>query len=251
MGNRLGVPRFVADDQRQEFVNVNAPRARGIEVCKWLGFVTMLAEHVPLYGWGASGWIATHVGALTLPLFVWPFALGMARCRDPFAVLDRLALWSVVAMPFVWLSRPWLPLSVLSTFALGLAADLLWRRLPARKRWLGAALVFVMAVGVEFQYAGVALVWSSLVVARSSGPVGFAWPGMVGVSWPALGPSIWLGLSVVFLAPYNGNGFAVVGATLAYVVATYGPRLPRARGSFYLSYIAQFPVLRVVRELVT
>lgn len=229
MGNRLVLSRSALDD--------SSLRIGNLELLKWIGFAAMLVDHVGAYALETVWW-SEAVGALALPLFALAFGAGLAKrpTRCGWVVLRRLVVWSFFAQVAVALVRDGFTLTALSTIALGL---LLWLSLAEGERWIDRAVacvfVAIAACFVEFAHVGVAVVACACWFARR----GTAAAGTC------------LLLSCAALMPFNGSHAALLAIPLAMLVAALPRDLPRLRGVFYWGYVGQFPLLRVLRELVS
>lgn len=212
-----------------------APELRHLEVAKSLGLVAMLVDHVAWYAFGVDDPIAQAIGSLAFPLFAFAFGFGVARLPGKALgrVVLRLAGWAGIAQLAVLLVREGSPWTVLATFVCGTIIYGAVMHIPRALSWLvviGAALVATQA---EYGIAGAAFVAAVLFYVR------FRTPAAIAAVLALL----------VSLTPYNGTAFGLASVAVVYLINELPRDLPRLRGVFGPIYSAQFPLLRLLREV--
>lgn len=204
-----------------------------LEALKWVALVAMVADHVNTVLLGRSvGWLY-DVGRIAMPLFCLVLGENIARAgADLDALRRRLLAVGVVCIPLTaWTINGGnvLPLNVMLTFALAVAV---WRdQVAGGLVW--TALAVPLALFVDYQWSGVALV------------VAAAWWARAGGTAAALA----VGAALLAICLYNGNGWALVGAGLFF--ASYGQRwqVPRVRWLFWWFYPVHLAVLAGLEEV--
>jgi hypothetical protein len=222
----LAISDFVGDDLR----------ARGAVGCKWLGAVAMLVEHISTHAFERWLWaLPQTVGAFAFPMFVASFgALAGRNAGGWLPTSYRLGLLAVMAQSAGYLVGREGQLNALATFALGA-----WVAGHAhQKHWGLAALGVALGATVEFSVAGVLAISAALFIGND--PHG-GWGRyltllLVAAILPAWNPS----------APPVIVWFTSAAALVCLFLPIDGPD---RRGGFAVGYVAQWPVLRAIRDL--
>lgn len=206
----------------------------GREVLKWLAVVLMTGDHVARVFFGGYVPVVSELGRIAFPVFALVMAYNLGEPRaDIGKSVRRLALWAAIAQPGHALAfGHWIPLNVLTSFAL--AAGVVWAIRDGRW-WAMAALAGPLALLVDYQWAGVAVVASGYAVRR--------------FGWTAATVS---GMAAAFalLCLYNGNGWALL--ALPVVALGYAPiSVPRTRWAFYGYYVGHLAVLAALGAFVS
>lgn len=201
-----------------------------IELCKWVGLLAMVCDHVDraFFGDALIGW--TEFGRLTFPAFAFALAQGLSQLEVERVgkVVVRLVVAGAVAQLFFF----WLwgrgDLNCLFTFALG--AGLWWVWVSWRVALIVAVpLALWASTAVEFQWPGLVMVVATIWACRG-------WGGL---------PAWFFGLAVLGLVNRNSWGYLVV--PLVFVLQLTPLAVPRVRGLFYWLYPGHMAVLCLVR----
>lgn len=198
----------------------------GREALKWLALVLMTGDHVARVFFGGYVPVVSELGRIAFPVFalVMAYHLGEPQA-DIGKSVRRLALWAAIAQPGHALAfGHWIPLNVLASFAL--AAGVVWAIRDGRW-WTLVALAGPLALLVDYQWAGVAVVVAGYVVRR------FGWSAGSGVA---------LLTAFGLLCLYNGNGWALLALPVMALGYAAVP-VPRTRWAFYGYYVGHLALL--------
>ena len=208
---------------------------RGAVACKWAGALAMLTEHVSTHAlerWAAS--LPQLVGAFAFPLFVASFAALAGGDSERWErTAHRLGFLAMLAQATGYLVGREGQLNVLATFAFG---ALLAAGVKDRRWWL-AAVACGLGAWCEFNIAGVGAIAAALLI----------------VNDPRGGSLRWLALlvSAAMLPAWNAGVPPVVvwmACAFAPVLLVLPIDMPDRRGAFAIGYVAQWPLLRLIRD---
>lgn len=213
----------------------SAPVVRHLELTKWAGLGAMLVDHIGWYSFGVHHPVAEAIGGLAFPLFAWAFAFGVVGLpRERLGrVLLRLTAWAGMAQLAVLMVREGMPWTVLSTFLLGTVIYGAVMHIPRALSWLVVVGAVALSTQVEYGIVGSSFVAASLFYARFKTPAAVA--AVVAL--------------LIALTPFNGSASAVAAVGVVYLLNELPRDLPRLRGMFGPVYVAQFPLLRLLRDL--
>lgn len=208
-----------------------------IELCKWLGFLAMIADHANklLFDGSMVGW--AEFGRLAFPLFA--FALSAGLSGSARAGVDRVALklllWggisTLVTMP-VWGG---FRLNIFYTLAAGvLVGQFVWDLLqPSDRESISfdrtcvVLASILLSIFMEYQLVGVFMVAVTFVAYRAQSLLALAW---------------WV-ISVGLLLLENYNNWSTAAVLVLAVLQFVQLRVPRIRGVFYWLYPSHLAVL--------
>lgn len=195
----------------------------GRELLKWIALAAMTGDHIAKVVVGGYVPVVSEFGRVAFPLFALVMACNLAQPGvDRLRLIRRLLLWGVIAQPVHALaSGAWLPLNILLTFAVAVAAV---HALASNRPWLlllaGVGLPFF----VDYRWFGVGLVL-------------LGWIGFRHRLW-------WLPvLGLLALCWHNGNGWALLAVPLMLALARVPRRVPRWRWLFYVYYVGHLALL--------
>lgn len=201
----------------------------GRELLKWLAVVLMTGDHVARVFFGGYLPVVSELGRIAFPVFALVMAYNLGQPgADIGKSVRRLALWAAIAQPGHALAfGHWIPLNVLASFAL--AATLVWAIRDGRW-WAVAALAGPLALLVDYQWAGLAVVVAGYAVRRYGCTVGTV-----------------VGLLSAFglLCLYNGNGWSLL-ALPVMVLGYASVSVPRTRWAFYGYYVGHLAIFAAV-----
>lgn len=214
-----------------EFSARGVPLSERVELLKWVAFAFMLVDHAGQYlGVELPAWNLLGRGAF--PLFALTVGYGLAVGPDTRAMLLRLIYCGTMAEVLGAWSVTGGQLNVLFLFALA-AWQVHLSRVSASlaRRAVALALAIVLAVATEYGIAGLVLVM-------------VCW-------WFWCGTSRTRALCVVLVSlllvvpnySFLGTWWLVGG--LALLLLPVG--VPRLKRAFYWGYVAQWPLLWVLR----
>ena len=206
----------------------------GREALKWLAVLLMTGDHVARVFFGGYVPVVSELGRIAFPVFALVMAYNLGEPQaDIGKSVRRLALWAAIAQPGHALAfGHWMPLNVLASFAL--AAGVVWTIRDGRW-WALAALAGPLALLVDYQWAGVAVVVAGYAVRR------FGW---------TLGTVTALLVALGLLCLYNGNGWALL-ALPVMALGYAAVRVPRTRWAFYGYYVGHLAVLAALGAFVS
>jgi hypothetical protein len=206
-----------------------------VELLKWVGAALMLYEHAWRFGVGTFPGHVYFAGRVVFPAFVIALAASLRHARQETltATWRRMAMWAAAAAAGSMIARG-TPSNVLMTFAAGTFLYCVWAGF-ARVRWAAVLLTAWLAFGVEFGAYGVAAVFFALNAARTRNAAGAA------VSATA---------AFIALALAQSNAtIGAVGVIVACGIATIQLELPRIRRLFYWVYVAQWPLIALIKAV--
>lgn len=201
----------------------------GRETLKWLAVLLMTGDHVARVLFGGYLPVVSELGRIAFPIFALVMAYNLSEPgADLGKSVRRLALCAAIAQPGHALAfGQWLPLNVLASFAL--AAGVVWAIREGRW-WAVALLAGPVALLVDYQWSGLAMVASGCAVRR--------------LGWTPSSVSA-LVLAFCLLCLYNGNGWALL--ALPVMALGYVPtRVPRTRWAFYGYYVGHLAALALL-----
>ena len=208
-----------------------------VEAMKWLGLVSMTADHAQKYGLIPAVPGVYEAGRVAFPLFGFVLAYNLARTSSGDRavyqrVLTRLLICGALAsIPFIALGGlgfGWWPLNCMGTLAV--AVCIMYLIESRRPFWkIKATSVFLLGGAlVEFWWPGVALcVGAWLYSKQPTGGALLLW--LAGTA----------GLTVI-----NGNGWACASFAVLVGMAYCGTiEIPRASRWFYVYYPAHLSII--------
>ena len=210
---------------------------RRLEALKWVGLLTMVADHLGKSAWPESQGAAQVIGRVAMPLFALVVAARLAaQPALTTRYLRRLIPWALLAQPaFVWVTDAWVG-NILFTLFDG---ALLWQavqRAPIapREATLMACLALALSPWLEYGPVGVLLVPTLAGAWQRSPTLACALCGPLALLANDLAP-------IEALVPSLG---ALAASPLALTLWWAAPRLPRApRRLFYGFYPAHLYAL--------
>lgn len=203
------------------FADAVSTRRESIELIKWLGLAAMLTDHVGRFALGIDSPLAETVGAFAFPLFAVALAAALSDAPVTGWVHRKLLFWAVLSQLIVLLVREPLPLNILFTFLLGLAA------FQAEREHGFLAFLGILALGVFVEY----------------GPFGVLFIYALRSSFFRRDPLdlVLAGIASLTFTPWNsGVVLAPVALVLGLLLLRSPIGLPRAPGLFYRVYAYQW-----------
>ncbi|MDM0108019.1 TraX family protein [Variovorax sp. J22R24] len=208
-----------------------------LEALKWVGLLLMAGDHINKYLLHEGNLALYALGRLVMPIFGFVLMYNLAR-PGAFAsnmhirVMQRLAVFALLATPASVYLMGWWPLNIL--FTLFVATLLVWllERDGLANRLAAAAVFLVGGAIVEFW-------WPALLCCLGAWAF-FRRPSVAGLA-------LWA-LAVASLAVVNGNFAALFALPLVGGAAQVDVPLRRSRWVFYAFYPAHLSLLALARS---
>jgi hypothetical protein len=210
-----------------------------LEALKWLGLVLMTGDHVNKYLLNEASPALYALGRMAMPLF--GFVL-MAHLAGPGALqagvhlrlMQRLAIFALLATPAFVQLVGWWPLNILAT--LFLATLIVWLLERGGTAHRGAALIAFLFGGAMVEFW-----WPALLCCLG------AWAFLRRPS--AFRLLLWV-LATTSLAVINGNFAALAALPLIWGASQVDIPMPRSRWVFYAFYPAHLTLISLVQQLI-
>lgn len=208
-----------------------------LEALKWIGLLLMTGDHLSKYLLPEASPALYALGRMAMPLFGFVLMANLARpgafeARVHRRVMQRLAIFALLATPAFVQLVGWWPLNILATLWLAtLIVSLLER--GSRNARCAAAIAFVVGGAlVEFW-------WPALLCCLG------AWAFLRRPDGPRL---LWWALATASLAAVNANFAAVAALPLIWGARELEIPLPRSRWVFYVFYPAHLSLIALVLQ---
>lgn len=214
-----------------EFSARGVPLSQRVELVKWLGFALMLVDHAGRFlEWHVPSWDLLGRGAF--PLFALAFGYGLSVTTDCRALLLRLVYCGTLAEALGAWTITGGQLNVLFLFALAAwQVHLMRAGSSVARRVFALSVAVLIAEGTEYGIAGLALVMA-------------CWWFWCGASRGRAGGVLLV--SALLVIPNNSFlGTWWVAAGFLLLLLPVG--VPRIKRAFYIGYVAQWPLLWVLR----
>lgn len=202
-----------------------------IEALKVFAFVLMLGDHINLALFDRQLPILSELARIVFPIFVGVLAFRLSTATDVVMrrVCKRLLLWGCVAqLPHAIAFGHVLPLNVMFTLGVGVAAVMAWQRSQHI-----TALAWIMLAGalVDYAWIGPALLLSTFLAFRGSRhvPPLLVWSGVA--------------LLLVALCMLSGAWYPLAAVPVAALWLRLPVTVPRFGTAFYAAYAVHLAVL--------
>ena len=180
------------------------------------------------------------LGRLTMPLFAFAFAYGLATQKDTqpkLPILKRLLVFGLISsMPYVGLRvvmSGWWPLNIMFTLLLStLIISILTSSIKSRLL-ISITLFIIGGAFVEYCWAGVALTLSFWWFVRR--------PNSLSI--------LLIFVSMILLNNFNNSYWSTLALPVIYIASKINFPLPRIKHLFYYLYPIQFGLIWFARNM--
>lgn len=214
-------------------VEARASRAEisdaGLLFLKLAAFSAMVVDHVDWLLFDSAWGFHDTAGRLVFPLFAFVLALNLNRMRDSqlWPLVGRMVVVGALAhLPYTFLQDAALPLNVMATLALAVAAVAFWRM----DLWVFAVGVPLLAgMFVDYAWFGLLAILVPYVLFRHG--------------WSTAAPALAAG---ALLVPFNGSLWSLGVVLLVVAAHCLQGDAPRLKSLFYVGYPAHLAALAVI-----
>lgn len=212
-----------------------------LELLKWIALLLMTGDHINRYLLVERLPVLTDAARISFPTFLFVFAYNLARPgalekENVLRLLKRLTIFGALALaPHAFLTHAlWglFPLNILFSFAVMVAVLFFLEKGDSSNLVRGVALFSLLGIGVEYEWAGVALGLSFWMFFKR----------------PSLLALCAIAIACFSLRQFNSTHWAMAAPPLLFLIAPFlHVRVPRCRWFFYAYYPLHLGIIALIR----